>query len=74
MMVKIIERRETEAVKGPRLLCLDMAAPLLLIVVCLVERWWLGALGAWLCTPLPLLFDDLAGKKDEERNRSNSPL
>lgn len=60
--------------KGLRLLCLDMMAALLLIVVCLVERWWLGALVAWLCTPLPLLFDDLIGKKDEERNRSNGPL
>lgn len=49
-------------------------AALLLIVVCLVERWWLGALGAWLFTPLPLLFDDLAEKEDEERNRSNGPL
>lgn len=49
-------------------------AALLLIVACLAERWWLGALGAWLCTPLPLLFDDLIGEKDEERNRSNDPL
>lgn len=60
--------------KGSRLLCLDMIVALLLIVVCLVERWWLGALGAWLCTPLPLLFDSMAGKEDEERNRSNGPL
>ena len=60
--------------KGPGLLCLDMTAALLLIVACLVERWWLGALGIWLCTPLPLLFDDLAEKEDEERNRSNGPL
>lgn len=63
MMVRITGRREAKPVKGSRLLCLDMMAALLLIVVCLVERWWLGALGAWLCTPLPLLFDDLAGKR-----------
>ena len=74
MMVRIIGRREAEAVKGSKLLFLDMMAALLLIVACLVERWWLGALSIWLCTPLPLLFDDLAGKEDEGRNRSNGPL
>lgn len=60
--------------KGSKLLFLDMMAALFLIVVCLVERWWLGALSIWLCTPLPLLFDDLIGKEDEERNRSNGHL